>query len=54
VEETMVIDRVGNELFAERAADIIGATQIRGDRSDGSVVDVTIILGKDFDGRYVR
>lgn len=54
VEETLVLARAGNELFAERAADIIDATQIRGDYVDGSEVDVTIILGKDFDGRYVR
>lgn len=54
VEQTTVIDRVGNEPFAERTADIIRAQQLRADPDAESAVDVTIILGADFDGRYVR
>ena len=53
-ENTVVINRSGNELFASRTADIIRAQQIREEQNPQSPVDVTIVLGRDFDGRYVR
>jgi anionic cell wall polymer biosynthesis LytR-Cps2A-Psr (LCP) family protein len=53
-ENTVVVDRVGNELFAQRAADIIRAPVAEAEEPGQSPVDVTIILGRDFDGRYVR
>ncbi len=53
-ESTVVVDRVGNELFAQRAADIIRAPVAEAEGLGQSPVDVTIILGRDFDGRYVR
>jgi hypothetical protein len=54
VEETLVVDRVGNDVFARRTADIIRAPAIESATDGQAVVDVTVILGKDFDGRYVR
>jgi polyisoprenyl-teichoic acid--peptidoglycan teichoic acid transferase len=56
VERTMIIDRHGNETFARRTADIIQApgSAIVVDVDSQSAVDVTIILGKDFDQQYVR
>jgi anionic cell wall polymer biosynthesis LytR-Cps2A-Psr (LCP) family protein len=54
VVSTLVIDRQGNEVFAQRTADIIGAHLIETDMSQQAAVDVTVILGKDFDGTYVR
>lgn len=53
-ENTVIINRTGNELFASRTADIIRAQRVRQDEEPQSPVDVTIILGRDFDGRYVR
>ena len=52
--ETIVVDRVGNEVFAARTADIIRATTVDLQLESQSGVDVTVILGEDFDGRYVR
>ena len=54
VENTLVVDRVGNDIFARRTADIIRAPLVDTDLDPQAAVDVTIILGKDFDGRYVR
>ena len=54
VERTMVVDRVGSDVFARRAADIIRASRLDSDLDPQAVVDVTVILGRDFDGRYVR
>jgi len=53
-ENTVVVDRVGNELFAQRAADVIRAPVAEAEGLGQSPVDVTIILGRDFDGRFVR
>lgn len=54
VKETLVLDRVGNEIFADRTAEIIRATTIEQRAAVQAGVDVTVILGGDFDGRYVR
>ena len=54
VEETIVVDRVGNEIFASRTAEIIRASLIDLQLEGQAGVDVTIVLGEDFDGRYVR
>lgn len=54
LEQTLVVDRAGTDVFARRAADIIRAPIVETEVDDQSPVDVTIILGRDFDGRYVR
>ncbi|MFP4010661.1 MAG: LCP family protein [Spirochaetaceae bacterium] len=55
VEHTRVIDRSGNIDVARRVANIIGATRIDSEPlSEESTIDVTVILGQDFDGTYVR
>lgn len=54
VENTLVVDRVGSEVFARRTADIIRAPLVESEPDPQAAVDVTVILGKDFDGRYVR
>ena len=55
-EKTIVIDRKGNLEAAKQAADIIKCdnviTQI--DQDINEVIDITIILGKDFDGQYCK
>ncbi len=62
-QETIVIDHIGNPRVAKSVADIINCSniiteEISGDEStlyeDNALVDFTIILGADFDGRYVR
>ncbi|MGL4981640.1 MAG: LCP family protein [Treponemataceae bacterium] len=62
-EYTMIIDHVGNEEVAQSIGQIIRCDMIVGKDSDAmgeitanlneSMVDFTIILGKDFDGRFV-
>lgn len=52
-EQTVVIDRQGDPTAAQRAAEIIRASRVRSEPLD-SPIDVTIILGRDFDGTYVR
>ncbi len=61
IESTMIIDHIGNETEAKVLADFILCENIVTDeiKADDeleadSLVDFTIILGKDFDGRYVR
>lgn len=57
VEKTMVIDRKGNREGAARVASIIKCTNIvTGPSSIGGQknVDITIVLGGDFDGRYCK
>ncbi len=54
IEETVVIDRIGELGLAERAAAIIRADRVVSDVVPDSEADVTIILGRDFDGTYVR
>ncbi|MGO9307485.1 MAG: LCP family protein [Spirochaetia bacterium] len=53
---TVVLDRKGNLDNARKVADIIHATRIfsKPDPQMDQAVDVTVILGKDFDGRYVK
>lgn len=56
VEETVILDRVGNRQVAERVAEIIGAENVSTDMEPNVEysVDATVILGKDFDGTIVR
>lgn len=62
-EETEIIDRIGNDSVAQAVAKVIQCDRIEqtnvsspGEDTYGTeaIVDFTIILGKDFDGRYVR
>nr|MBQ2233966.1 LCP family protein [Treponema sp.] len=61
-EETIVIDHIGNKEMAKMVGDFIRCSNIQEEKIDDSLVvdedvakvDFTIILGKDFDGRYVR
>lgn len=60
-EETVIIDRIGNKDVAKIVGEFIHCTNIRepteeeevGDLLSEASVDFTIILGKDFNGRYV-
>ncbi len=54
VERTRVIDRTGSGMYARRTADVIRASRVDSESDPQAVVDVTVILGRDFDGRYVR
>lgn len=54
VEETMIIDKRGYQGVASRVAGVIHAENIITEVNPESDVDVTIILGKDFDGTVVR
>ncbi len=62
LEKTVIIDRIGNEAVAKTIADVIQCENIKGTAvEEGSdlygteaIVDFTVILGKDFNGRYVR
>jgi polyisoprenyl-teichoic acid--peptidoglycan teichoic acid transferase len=55
-DSTVVLDRKGVLENAKKVADIIRCTRIysRPDPMMDQAVDVTVILGKDFDGRYVK
>lgn len=61
-EHTVIIDHIGNREMAELVGEFIRCTNIVEDSVNLSAtedtssanVDFTIILGKDFDGRYVR
>ncbi|MBN1616206.1 MAG: LCP family protein, partial [Spirochaetales bacterium] len=62
-DQTVIIDRIGNQAVAQTVAQVIQCSNIvstsvtdTGDDLYGTeaVVDFTIILGKDFNGRYVR
>ena len=60
-DETVIIDRMGNQQAVNRVADVIKCKNIRiqtgieelADVPD-TRIDVLIILGKDFDGRYCK
>jgi len=53
--ETIVIDHVGNPAQAQKLGDLIHCTKIESLAEPGSGgALLTVILGKDFDGRYVR
>lgn len=67
IEKTQIINHIGNADIAKNLGDFIHCTniveeEIKPDGEDGydnayeasSNVDFTIILGKDFDGRYVK
>jgi anionic cell wall polymer biosynthesis LytR-Cps2A-Psr (LCP) family protein len=63
VEKTEIINRIGNEEAAKMLGDFIRCTNIvvprvsptrEGGEIETSQEDFTLILGKDFDGRYVR
>ncbi len=61
VAETYIIDHIGNETVAQGLADfirckVIQTAEIQSDETleADTLVDFTIVLGKDFDGRYVR
>lgn len=56
VEKTTVIDHKGSQAAAQRVADIIRARSIVKQPVDPSNpdIDVTIVLGSDFDGWYVK
>ncbi len=56
VESTLVISRGTERVFAERTAELIRAERVltQEREGDGPLVDVTVIIGKDFDGRHVR
>jgi len=53
---TVVLDRSGKMDDAKKVADIIKCTRIysKPDPQMDQAVDVTVILGKDFDGRFVK
>jgi anionic cell wall polymer biosynthesis LytR-Cps2A-Psr (LCP) family protein len=53
-DQTQVIDRFSNSEAAKSIADVIRCKQMRSQQSaqDSAVADFTIILGKDFNGRY--
>mgnify|MGYP002511356044 CR=1 FL=1 len=61
-EETVIIDHIGNSEMAKMVGDFIRCKNIQEAvvdfdsviNEDIAKVDFTIILGKDFDGRYVR
>ncbi len=54
VEHTLVIDRRGYASYADRVAGVIQAPRVVTEVVPGSDVDVTVILGGDFDGTVVR
>ncbi|MCL1818398.1 MAG: LCP family protein [Spirochaetaceae bacterium] len=55
VEKTLVIDRKGNPEATSRVADTIRCSRIVTEiPEEASAADVTVLLGKDFDGRYVK
>ncbi len=54
VEETTIINRLGDPTTAERVAEIIGADRVTSQARLDDEVDVTIVLGRDFDGVSVR
>ena len=61
-EKTVIVDRIGNAAVASTIAQVIQCDNIQATSVDPAadsygteaVVDFTIILGKDFDGRYVQ
>ena len=60
-EKTVIIDHIGNKEVADVVGEFIHCTniveeEVVSENEDNSAADVdfTIILGKDFDGRYVR
>jgi len=54
IEHTLVIDRRGTGDLAAQVAQVIRAQRLVTEVQPGGDVDVTLILGKDFDGSVVR
>ena len=54
IERTLVVDRRGVGDLAQRVAQVIGAHSVVTEVTPDSDVDVTLILGSDFDGTVVR
>ncbi len=60
--ETIIVDHIGNQAAAKNLGEIIQCSRFKSTEvlpedagyADESLVDFTIILGKDFNGRYVR
>lgn len=53
-QKTIVIDRIGNPSLAKRVADIINCNEVYTRIDKTLLVDVTIIIGNDYEGKYVR
>jgi len=53
-ERTMVIDRIGRPSLAKRIADIINCKEVYTRIDNTLLVDVTVIIGNDFEGKTVR
>lgn len=49
---TLVLDRKGKSYAAEKVAEVIKCERIHSKLDSESSADITLILGKDFDGRY--
>jgi LCP family protein required for cell wall assembly len=53
-EKTQVIDRTGAPALARKVADIINCTEVTTKVDKTLMVDVSIIIGNDFEGQFVR
>ena len=55
-ENTVILDKKGDPSAVQRVANLIKCTKIHTevDRNRDETVDIIVILGKDFDGRYVK
>ncbi len=55
-ENTVILDKKGDPSSVQRVANLIKCTKIHTevDRNRDETVDIIVILGKDFDGRYVK
>jgi hypothetical protein len=53
-ERTMVVDRMGRPSLAKRIADIINCKEVYTRIDKTLLVDVTVIIGNDFEGKTVR
>lgn len=53
-EKTIVIDRIGKPSLAKMIADVINCKEVYTRIDKTLMVDVTIIIGNDFEGKYVR
>ncbi len=55
-ESTVILDKKGDPAAVQRVANLIKCTRIHTevDRNRDETVDIIVILGKDFDGRYVK
>jgi len=55
-ENTQIVDRKGNIAQAEEVARVIKCTRVKTERNPelDPAIDVTVILGKDYDGRYCQ